>query len=124
MVNADDVVLLSNVDGLLSQNPHNNPAARLVTEVRCITPEIEAMAGRRTPGSPQFGWHGDKVMAARIATDAGCEMVIASGNKCYPLAAIENRGPSTWFFPLAKAGECTMSANLPGNCSTRSSEQP
>ncbi|MER8421730.1 glutamate 5-kinase [Mesorhizobium sp. M1329] len=123
MVKADVVVLLSNVDGLFSENPHDNPAARLVKEVRCITPEIEAMAGHSLTRHSSGGMV-TKLMAARIATDAGCEMVIARGNKSYPLAAIENGGPSTWFFPLTKADQCTMSANLAGNCLRRSSEQP
>ncbi|MER9826716.1 glutamate 5-kinase, partial [Mesorhizobium sp. M0115] len=97
MVNADVVVLLSNVDGLFSENPHDNPAAHLVTHVRCITPEIEAMAGHSLARHSSGGMV-TKLMAARIATDAGCEMVIARGDKSYPLAAIENGGPSTWFF--------------------------
>lgn len=123
MVNADVVILLSNVDGLFSEDPHDNPAARLVTEVRCITPEIEAMAGHSFARHSSGGMV-TKLMAARIATDAGCEMVIASGNKSYPLAAVENGGPSTWFLPLAKAGRSAMSANAAANCSRRSSEQP
>ncbi|MCV3243828.1 glutamate 5-kinase [Mesorhizobium robiniae] len=98
LVNADVVVLLSNVDGLFSENPHDNPAARLVTQVRCITPEIEAMAGHSLARHSSGGMV-TKLMAARIATDAGCEMIIARGDKSYPLAAIENGGPSTWFFP-------------------------
>ncbi|MER8943588.1 glutamate 5-kinase [Mesorhizobium sp. M0915] len=122
MVNADVVILLSNVDGLFSEDPHDNPAARLVTEVRCITSEIEAMAGHSLARHSSGGMV-TKLMAARIATDAGCEMVIARGNKSYPLTAIENGGPSTWFLPLAKAGRSAMSANAAANCSRRSSEQ-
>ncbi|QKC99984.1 glutamate 5-kinase [Mesorhizobium sp. NZP2298] len=122
MVNADVLVLLSNVDGLFTEDPHDNPLARLVTEVRCITPEIEAMAGHSRARHSSGGMV-TKLMAARIAMDAGCEMAIASGNKSYPLAAIENGGPSTWFLPLAKAGRCAMSANDAANCSRRSTEQ-
>ncbi|MER8509953.1 glutamate 5-kinase [Mesorhizobium sp. M0894] len=120
MVNADVVILLSNVDGLFSEDPHDNPAARLVTEVRCITPEIEAMAGHSFARHSSGGMV-TKLLAARIAMDAGCKMVIARGNKSYPLAAIENGGPSTWFVPLAKATQCT-SANSAEDCSRRSSE--
>ncbi|MER9794158.1 glutamate 5-kinase [Mesorhizobium sp. M0213] len=101
MVNADVLVLLSNVDGLFTEDPHHNPLARLVTEVRCITPEIEAMAGH-SHARHSSGGMVTKLLAARIAMDAGCEMVIARGNKSYPLAAMENGGPSTWFVPLAK----------------------
>ncbi|MER9702610.1 glutamate 5-kinase [Mesorhizobium sp. M0146] len=123
MANAEVVVLLSNVDGLFAENPHDNPGARLVTEVRCITPEIEAMAGHSLARHSSGGMV-TKLMAARIAMDAGCQVVIARGNEPYPLAAIENGGPSTWFFPLVKGDQCTRSANVAGNCSRRSSEQP
>ncbi|QOG21071.1 glutamate 5-kinase [Bradyrhizobium sp. SEMIA] len=101
IVNADVLILLSNIDGLFTEDPHDNAFARLVTEVRCITPEIEAMAGDRAPHHSSGGMV-TKLIAARIAMDAGCEMVIANGNKSYPLAAIENGGPSTWFVPFAK----------------------
>ncbi|MER8451827.1 hypothetical protein NKG60_17860 [Mesorhizobium sp. M1428] len=121
MVNADVVILLSNVDGLFSEDPHDNPAVRLVTEVRCITPEIVAMAGHSFARHSSGGMV-TKLLAARIAMDAGCEVVIARGNKSYPLTAIENGGPSTWFVPLAKATQCPMSANSAGDCSRRSSE--
>ncbi|MER9677289.1 glutamate 5-kinase [Mesorhizobium sp. M0208] len=101
MVNADVVILLSDVDGLFSEDPHDNPTACLVTEVRCITPEIEAMAGH-SPSRHGSGGMVTKLKAARIAMDAGCELVIANGNKPHPLAAIENGGPSTWFVQPAK----------------------
>ncbi|MER9573743.1 hypothetical protein NKI77_31940 [Mesorhizobium opportunistum] len=101
LVNADVLILLSNVDGLFSEDPHHNPLARLVTDVRCITPEIEAMAAH-SPGRHSSGGMVTKLMAARIAMDAGCEMVIAKGTKPYPLAAVENGGRSTCFVPLAQ----------------------
>ncbi|MER9026750.1 glutamate 5-kinase [Mesorhizobium sp. M0815] len=100
MVNADALILLSNVDGLFTGDPYDKPLARLVKEVRCITPEIEAMAAH-SPARHSAGGMITKLMAARIAMDAGCAMVIAKGNKPYPLAAIENGGPSTCFIPLA-----------------------
>ncbi|MER8792328.1 glutamate 5-kinase [Mesorhizobium sp. M0983] len=101
MVNADVLILLSNVDGLFTEDPHHNPLARLVTEVRCITPEIEAMAGH-SHASHSSGGMVTKLMAARIAMDAGCGMLIARGNEPYPLAAIENGAPSTSFVPLGE----------------------
>ncbi|RWK55920.1 glutamate 5-kinase [Mesorhizobium sp.] len=101
MVNADILVLLSNVDGLFTEDPHINPLAHLVTEVRCITPEIEAMAGH-SHARLSSGGMVTKLMAARIAMDAGCGMLIARGNEDYPLAAIENGAPSTSFVPPGK----------------------
>ncbi|MER8849436.1 glutamate 5-kinase [Mesorhizobium australicum] len=103
MGNADLLILLSNVDGLFTEDPHGNPSARLVTEVGCITPEIEGMAAR-SPAAHSSGGMVTKLMAARIAMDAGCGMVIAKGNKPNPLAAIENGGLSTWFVPFANDG--------------------
>ncbi|TIL72190.1 MAG: glutamate 5-kinase [Mesorhizobium sp.] len=111
MVKADVLVLLSNVDGLFTEDPHNNPLASLVTEVRCITPEIEAMAGH-SHARYSSGGMVTKLMAAKITMDAGCGMVIARGNRPYPLAAIENGAPSTSFVPLAKGrGACDTYAN-------------
>ncbi|KAA3441959.1 glutamate 5-kinase [Mesorhizobium sp. SARCC-RB16n] len=101
VVNADMLILLSNVDGLFTEDPHDNTLARRISEVRCITPEIEAMGGP-SPARHGSGGMVTKLMAARIVMDSGCDMVIANGNKSYPLAAIENGGPSTWFVPLAK----------------------
>ncbi|OAF06982.1 glutamate 5-kinase [Bradyrhizobium neotropicale] len=110
MVDADVLILLSNVDGLFTEDPHDNPFARLVTEVRCINPEIEAMAGHSAARHSSGGMV-TKLMAARIAMDAGCEMVIANGNKSYPLAAIENGGPSTWFIPFKDKASRDACAN-------------
>ncbi|WP_280113346.1 hypothetical protein [Allomesorhizobium alhagi] len=111
IVNADVLILLSDVDGLFTKDPHDNPSARLVKEVRCITPEIEAMAAHSSARHSSGGMV-TKLKAARIAMDAGCEMVIAKGNKPYPLAAIENGGPATWFIQSATGrGPCDTCAN-------------
>ena len=45
MISADTLVLLSDIDGLYSADPHTDPDAEFLAEVREITPEIEAMAG-------------------------------------------------------------------------------
>ncbi|CCM79863.1 Glutamate 5-kinase 2 [Rhizobium mesoamericanum STM3625] len=111
MVGANVLILLSNVDGLFTEDPHRNPLARLVTEVRCITPELEAMAAH-SPARHSSGGMITKLMAAKIAMDAGCEMVIAKGTKSYPLTAIESGGPSTCFIPLTEDRDtCDASAN-------------
>ncbi|MDL2410433.1 glutamate 5-kinase [Rhizobium calliandrae] len=99
MVDAGFLIVLSDVDGLFTEDPHGNPLARLVTEVRCITPEIEAMAAS-SPARYGVGGMVTKLIAAKIAMDAGCAMIIAKGSKSYPLTAIERGGPSTRFIPL------------------------
>ncbi|MER8504997.1 glutamate 5-kinase [Mesorhizobium sp. M1142] len=98
---ADVLILLSDVDGLFTEDPHDNPLAHIIPKVRCITPEIETIAGL-SPARHGSGGMVTKLMAARIAMEAGCHMVIAKGNKSYPLAAIENGAPTTWFIAPGK----------------------
>jgi glutamate 5-kinase len=96
MVDADCLILLSDVDGLYTDDPTRNPDARLILEVGAITPEIEAMAG--TAGTDMStGGMVTKLEAARIATEAGVHMVIAKGAVDHPLSAIENGANATWF---------------------------
>ena len=96
MMNADTLVLLSDIDGLYSADPRLRPDAEFIPEVSAITPEIEAMAGRAQPGHSSGGMV-TKLDAARIAVGAGCRMVIADGRELHPLAAIENGARATWF---------------------------
>ena len=98
VVAADALVLLSDVDGLYTADPRSDPSATLVPAVHSITPDIEAMAGHAPPGHSSGGMV-TKLAAARIAMDAGCRMVITTGNRPYPLTEIEKGGPSTWFLP-------------------------
>jgi glutamate 5-kinase len=98
MVSADCLVLLSDVAGLYDADPSRHPEARLIPEVREITPEIEALAGL---SSTEFGSGGmiTKLIAARIGLHAGCATVIASGKRLEPLRAVEDEEPCTWFIP-------------------------
>ena len=100
MTGAECLVLLSDVDGLYSADPNKDPKARLIHEVRHITPEIEAMAGRAA--SPLgSGGMAAKIMAARIAVAAGCHLCIAAGSHRHPLRRIEEGADCTWFVPTA-----------------------
>ncbi len=96
MMNADALVLLSDIDGLYSADPKVDPDAKFIAEVSAITPEIEAMAGRAQPGHSSGGMV-TKLAAARIAVGAGCRMAIADGRELHPLAAIQNGARATWF---------------------------
>ena len=96
MMNADLLVLLSDIDGLYSADPRLDPGATFVPEVPKITPEIEAMAGSAPPGHSSGGMV-TKLAAARIAVAAGCRMVIADGRAMHPLAAIDAGARATWF---------------------------
>ena len=80
-VKADLLVLLSDIDGLYSADPHKDKNARLIPEVKEITDDILALAGD-AGSSLGTGGMQTKIRAAKIATDAGCDMVIANGE--YP----------------------------------------
>ena len=100
MTGADCLVLLSDVAGLYSADPNRDPNARLIREVRQLTPEIEAMGGR--PASRLgSGGMAAKIAAARIALAAGCHMCIAAGAPRHPLRRIEEESECTWFIPTA-----------------------
>ena len=77
-VDADLLILLSDIEGLYTADPRANPDARLIEVVEAITDEIEALAG--DPGS-RLGTGGmvTKLRAARIAGEKGIDMVIANG---------------------------------------------
>lgn len=77
-VNADLLILLSDIDGLFTADPHKDKNAVLLERVENITPEIIKMTGG---AGSRFGTGGmeTKIKAAKIATDAGIDMVIANG---------------------------------------------
>jgi glutamate 5-kinase len=100
MVSADLMVLLSDVDGLYDAPPDSNAAARHVPYVARITPEIEAMAGAAGSELSRGGMQ-TKLEAARIATNAGTHMVIASGRVEHPLRAVAEGARCTWFLTAA-----------------------
>ena len=66
MISADTLVLLSDIDGLYSADPHEHADARFLAEVREITPEIEAMAGDAALGGRQRR-HGDQARGRRAS---------------------------------------------------------
>jgi glutamate 5-kinase len=100
MASADCLVLLSDVDGLYTADPNRHPEARFIERVLRITPEIEAMAGRPSSAVGSGGM-ATKIVAARIAVNAGCHMCIASGHHRYPIRRIERGARCTWFIPTA-----------------------
>ena len=77
-VAAELLVILSDVDGLYSADPHKDESARLLTEVRGVSKEIEDLAGG-TGSALGTGGMKTKIHAAQICTKGGCDMVIANG---------------------------------------------
>ena len=80
IVDADLVIILSDIDGLYTANPQTNPDAKLVPLVSEITPEIEASAGG-VGSSRGTGGMATKLQAAKAATSSGIYLVIASGTE-------------------------------------------
>ena len=79
-VDADLLVLLSDIDGLYTADPHKDPNATLIQTVEALTPEILSLAGDKG-SSLGTGGMKTKLSAAEICTEAGCEMVIMNGEK-------------------------------------------
>jgi glutamate 5-kinase len=96
MVLADALILLSDVDGLYTEDPGKNEDAVHIPEVRSITDEIVQMAGE-TRSDVGSGGMATKVQAARIATHAGCSTIVASGAITRPLEALAAGGRCTVF---------------------------
>ena len=95
-VGADQVVLLSDVDGFYSANPNDDPTARRFDVVERITPQLEAMAGDAGSGLSKGGMK-TKLMAAKTATVAGCALCITLGSARNALSLLENGASCTWF---------------------------
>ena len=78
IVDADVLIILSDVEGVFTANPQSDPTAALIPEISDITPELEDLAGG--PGSMRgTGGMYTKIQAAKIAVNSGVVMVIASG---------------------------------------------
>ena len=77
-IHADLVVLMSDIDGLYTADPHTHPDAKLIPVVEEITPEIEMLAGG-AGSSLGTGGMLTKVIAAKRATAAGVDMIITNG---------------------------------------------
>ncbi|MGB1236326.1 MAG: glutamate 5-kinase [Planktomarina sp.] len=97
-VGADQLVLLSDIDGLYTANPSDDPTATRFDTVPTITAEIEAMAGDAGTGLSKGGMK-TKLMAAKMAMGAGCAMVITLGSPLNPLKVLNDGANATWFLP-------------------------
>jgi len=80
IISADLLILLSDVDGLYTADPRVDPDATHIPYIETLTPEIEAMAtGANADAGVGTGGMATKLMAARIAAEAGCATLIAAG---------------------------------------------
>jgi glutamate 5-kinase len=99
-IGADQLVLLSDVDGFYSANPAVEPDARRFDLVERITPEIEAMAGDPVSEHSKGGMK-TKLIAAKTAVAGGCAMAIMKGSIDRPITALAEGAPCTWFLAQA-----------------------
>ena len=88
MVGADLLILLSDIDGLYTDDPHTNPDAKLVQVVENLDEEILGMAKGTTGSNVGTGGMTTKLTAAKIATLSGTDMIIANGADVKILAQI------------------------------------
>ena len=101
MIGADVCVLLSDVDGLYTADPSDNPDAKHIPEIKIIDDSVRSMATAARPGHGTGGMV-TKLMAADICMSAGCHMAIARGTVNNPLSALENGARCTWFISAAE----------------------
>lgn len=102
LVNADLLILLSDVDGVYDANPRTNPQARLLPLITGVTAELEQAAGG--PGSTMgSGGMATKVQAARVAMQSGAAMIIADGARPNVLREIlSGQEVGTLFVPQSR----------------------
>ncbi len=79
LVNADLLILLSDIDGLYTDDPHKDPNAKFISQVDDLNGEMLSMAKASTGSSVGTGGMNTKMNAARIATSSGADMIIANG---------------------------------------------
>ncbi len=96
MIGADLLVLFSDIDGLYTAPPAQDPSAKHIPVVEKITAEIDAMAGGAASELSRGGMR-TKIEAGKIATASGTHMIIADGRHKNPLKRIIDGGRCTWF---------------------------
>ncbi|MBR1932018.1 MAG: glutamate 5-kinase, partial [Lachnospiraceae bacterium] len=98
MIDADLLILLSDIDGLYTDDPRQNPDARFIEQVDELTEELLTMGKESTGSSVGTGGMNTKLTAAQIATRSGADMVIANSKDIGVLHRImEGRNVGTLF---------------------------
>jgi glutamate 5-kinase len=136
-IDAELLIILTDVEGFYNADPRENPDARLLPVVYEITPEIESMAG--SAGS-KFGRGGmkSKIEAIKIASHAGCQVILAHGRKhqvinqilagkeigtlCLPLRRLSNR--KRWILNATAKGHIQIDQGASNSLRQRKSLLP
>ena len=98
IVSADCLVLLSDVDGLYTDNPKKNKKTKLIKVVKKIDENIKKYASR-TENIYGSGGMKTKIEAAKICQLSGCYMIITNGTHENPIKKINESQKCTWFLP-------------------------
>ena len=96
MMGADLLILLSDIDGLYSAPPHLDDHSQFIPYIRSINPAIEKMAGQAASELSRGGMK-TKLEAGKIANQSGTAMIITSGKRLHPLAAIDQGERASFF---------------------------
>lgn len=98
MLSADGLILLSDIDGLYTADPRIDQNARHIPRVEALTEQIMAMgSGANQRAAMGTGGMATKLAAAKIATQAGCDMIICDGREAGALSLLINGGRHTYF---------------------------
>lgn len=95
LIKADLLILLSDIDGLFTDDPHKNPEARFIEHVAQIDMELMEMGKESTGSLVGTGGMNTKLTAAQVCMDNGCDMIIANGDDFHIIHALiqgENKG--------------------------------
>lgn len=113
-IHADLLVLLSDIDGLYTANPHTHPDAKLIPVVERITPEVLALADG-AGSALGTGGMSTKLRAAQMVTAEGADMVIANGSHPELLYDIADGRPAGTRFAGQKGGLIHDDTGDPGS---------
>lgn len=99
MIEADTLILLSDVDGLYDADPKKNPRAKRISEINAIDDNLLALAG---DSASDYGSGGmkTKLAAAQMVMNHGINMLITEGKPLHPIQEFKMNGKGTWFKPL------------------------
>jgi len=98
MLGADGLILLSDIDGLYTADPRMDETAQHISYIDDLTDEVMAMGtGANKTAAIGTGGMATKLAAAKIATRAGCDMIICDGRDIGSLAALQSGAKHTYF---------------------------
>ena len=98
IISADCLIMLSDVDGLYTDNPKKNKKTKLIKTVREIDENIKKYATKKENLYGSGGMK-TKIEAAKICQFSGCYMAIANGNYINPIKKVVKNQKCTWFLP-------------------------